>query len=298
MIGHSICKSDWKLHLRTIQEYELVLMYQGEANFTVNNTSFPMSKGDCLLIGPDEPHSAVTDVSNPCRFYYVHFMPQSDVEKLDDDYVRQQISDELNCSTTSTSQSYWIIPQPCADRVYCQRLTFTDAEKDEFFSYFEKALWERNQLSPNSHLMISLYISQILVFLSRMSLEKLKLYGKQSNYFGEAEMPRIIQKAVFYIHENSSGLMCIHDLCRHLEVSSQYLARMFQKKLGISPLQYINHLRIQKAKELMRNTSMTIKEITYAVGMENPYYFSRLFKKVEGIQPTRYLQSLNSHSNE
>lgn len=47
-------------------------------------------------------------------------------------------------------------------------------------------------------------------------------------------------------------------------------------------------LRIKKAKELLKNDSMSIKEVGYSVGYSDPNYFSKVFKKYEGISPTEY----------
>lgn len=62
----------------------------------------------------------------------------------------------------------------------------------------------------------------------------------------------------------------------------------FKKKTGFSPIEYFNHLKMQKASQYLLFTNLRIKEIAQEVGIEDPYYFSRLFTKIMGISPVHY----------
>ena len=66
----------------------------------------------------------------------------------------------------------------------------------------------------------------------------------------------------------------------------------------MSPIRYLNRLRIEKAKEFMRTNAVNISEAALAVGFDNIYYFSRLFKQLEGMSPSAYRAWLNSKSNQ
>jgi YesN/AraC family two-component response regulator len=67
-----------------------------------------------------------------------------------------------------------------------------------------------------------------------------------------------------------------------------YLNRLFVKITGYTILNYLNVLRINKAKEFIRTTKMKFNQISYLVGIEDQYYFSKLFKKISGMTPTKY----------
>ena len=66
------------------------------------------------------------------------------------------------------------------------------------------------------------------------------------------------------------------------------MLKLFNESYGITINNYINNLRITKAKQLLRFSDMRIEEIGHAVGMEDANYFSRAFKKIEGISPSEY----------
>lgn len=67
--------------------------------------------------------------------------------------------------------------------------------------------------------------------------------------------------------------------------SKGHFSKLFTEAIGISPWQYILHLKVAKAKELLLNTKMLIKDISLEVGFEDPNYFARIFRKITGMSP-------------
>lgn len=80
----------------------------------------------------------------------------------------------------------------------------------------------------------------------------------------------------------------VKDVADHLNISPSYLARIFDEKLGISPMKYIIEVKLALAKEMLRSTNMTIKEISSRLHFSDSLYFSRLFSSYEGIPPREY----------
>ena len=67
-----------------------------------------------------------------------------------------------------------------------------------------------------------------------------------------------------------------------------WFIRSFKRYMGVTPMQYVTSIRINKAKELLKNTNYSIQEISGLVGYENPLYFSRIFRKQIGCSPSGY----------
>jgi transcriptional regulator GlxA family with amidase domain len=63
---------------------------------------------------------------------------------------------------------------------------------------------------------------------------------------------------------------------------------MFKRSYGIAPLHFVTQKRMERAKELLRTTSLPFKEISARCGYDDPYYFSRIFKKNEHVSPRRF----------
>jgi AraC-like DNA-binding protein len=80
----------------------------------------------------------------------------------------------------------------------------------------------------------------------------------------------------------------IEDLSREVALSPFHLIRSFRRVYRQTPHQYLVELRIAKAKELLRNTDLSVTEICVAVGFESLGSFSTLFRKLVGIAPSAY----------
>lgn len=86
--------------------------------------------------------------------------------------------------------------------------------------------------------------------------------------------------------------LSIEELAKISQLSLFSFKREFKKEFYDSPKNYINTLRIKKAKELLQLSKMSISEIAYEVGFNDPLYFTRLFKKKVGTSPTSF-RSIN-----
>jgi AraC-like DNA-binding protein len=293
MIGQSVCPADWKLHERTIPGYELIFQHHGMVKFQIEDCTYILTPGDMLLIPPNVRHSGEAYDNTPCRFYFMLFYVKSEVQCIEDSNFVDHVTGLKEIAARETVKYCFILPDTYMDKIYLPTYFSIKGYRDEIFSIFEKALAERNKLTLNSRIMISLQLSQIMVLLTRLLIERYKIDIFISS---EGEMPRLIIEAATYIHEHYSDKLTVKSISTLYGISSQYLIRLFKKKLGITPLQYINQVRILHAKELIRNSFMNFKEITYEIGLENPEYFSRLFKKVEGVPPSTLKRGLNSRS--
>lgn len=97
-----------------------------------------------------------------------------------------------------------------------------------------------------------------------------------------------IKKVLSYIHEKYYEKIYIEDLAKLLGMNSQYFCRYFKKLLGKTPTEYINEVRIEKAKEMLLETNDKIIEIAISCGYDNIGYFIKRFKEQKHMSPTQY----------
>ena len=97
-----------------------------------------------------------------------------------------------------------------------------------------------------------------------------------------------IDEVIHFMHENIERKLTLDDLARQAGLSTSHLSLLFHKKTYYSPLQYLNHLRIQKACQLLDFTDMKINQISPKIGFEDSLYFTRIFKKNMGMSPSEY----------
>lgn len=97
-----------------------------------------------------------------------------------------------------------------------------------------------------------------------------------------------VQKIKEYIDNNYVKKMTIADLSKEMHLSSNYIRNLFVKYLGISPKQYMQNKRMDRACELLLKTDMSILLIAYSVGYDDQLLFSRMFSKRFGVSPKNF----------
>ncbi len=112
---------------------------------------------------------------------------------------------------------------------------------------------------------------------------------------GGAEAPefdRMIDNVVTEIRDHYMEDISLTSLAAKYNLSMARLSEMIKEHLKVNFSDYIASLRIQRAKELLRDESLSIQEIAEIVGYNDYFYFTKVFKKVEGISPSKYRKSI------
>jgi two-component system response regulator YesN len=91
-----------------------------------------------------------------------------------------------------------------------------------------------------------------------------------------------------YIRENYSQPITLDDAARSVFLSPFYLSHSFKDELGITFIEYLTRVRMEGAKKLLSDKSLSMQAIAEAVGYDDASYFSKVFKKNEGVTPNKY----------
>lgn len=102
------------------------------------------------------------------------------------------------------------------------------------------------------------------------------------------QVSNYVELAINYMNLNYSKKISIELLSKIVGVDRTYFYRLFKEATKLSPKEYLSNLRIEKAKMLLCNSKMNIKEIAMSVGFNNYFAFEKLFKEKNGISPTTY----------
>ena len=97
-----------------------------------------------------------------------------------------------------------------------------------------------------------------------------------------------IKKVCDYINSHISNDISLEQMAEYANVSSFYLSRLFKEEKGITFINFLTDRRLEKSRELLNDTDLSIKEITASIGYNDQNYFSRLFKNKYGLSPTEY----------
>ena len=101
----------------------------------------------------------------------------------------------------------------------------------------------------------------------------------------------IVEQAIHYMRENIEQHIAMDDVLHYVGYSQSHFTSLFKRKTGMSPLSYLNRLKVEYACHLLQTTDLRVNQICYKVGFEDPLYFSRLFSKVMGMSPIKFRET-------
>lgn len=109
---------------------------------------------------------------------------------------------------------------------------------------------------------------------------------------GETQNDNIIDEAVKFINENFERKLTVDEIARQVHLSSSQFSRKFKQKTGVSPYEYMQSIRLARAKELLKNTPLSISEIAYRTGFQSDSNFISFFKMRENISPLKFRNTM------
>jgi transcriptional regulator GlxA family with amidase domain len=98
----------------------------------------------------------------------------------------------------------------------------------------------------------------------------------------------VVLEAQLWLQGNLAESISIADLADHLGLTTRTLNRRFQAATGLSPMGYVQRLRVAEARDLLRHSNLSVSEIAWQVGLNDTSYFSRLFREQVGMAPLKY----------
>lgn len=260
----------------------LVFVTDGECVFTVNNIEYIVKKNEAFIIPAEQEYSRKPHLNKPATFYYFHFKTDKPILEADTDAVKQSLEKrKANIEAAIVNDTHGKFES--LENIYINNHVILDDKAPELAKKIEK---EITLGRIESGFLLSLYFSELLGLVMQNTIKELLT---DCNSKTDAPVSHILKKAILYIRQNRKQIITLNDLSSYCGVSPQHMIRLFKAELGITPTQYINRLKITHAKNLIQNNpSLSMKEISYELGFENPNYFSRLFTKLEGENPSDF----------
>ncbi|MFB5676334.1 response regulator [Paenibacillus terreus] len=108
----------------------------------------------------------------------------------------------------------------------------------------------------------------------------------------EAALSEPVKEALDYIKEHIHEPLTMADMAARLHLNASYFSVLFKEQTGTPFSEYVSRLRIQRAKELLLQTRLSVAEIGSRVGYRTDKYFIKVFKELESVSPSRYRQQM------
>ena len=241
--------------------YQMVCVFSGTGMIHTTTDIIPLSPGNIVLIPPSVKHVIVTD----------------------------------NEPMVTSELKFDIFDDVFVDLFTKDKIFFCDRHK-EIFSLFQKIIHEAQENSFLAEDYVTYLFSQILVLFARFFYsDKQTSDQKKTVSFSQVSDDRLAQSIKMYIEENSKQNLRTEDIAASFFLSPSSVYRKFMKAYNVSPMQYLNHVRIQKAKQLLESSDYSITEISNMVGFSSIHYFSKSFSASENVSPATYRSNKKSN---
>ena len=234
---------------RVLNEYQLLYITEGEGIFhsaTVKEAE--IHEGDLFLLFPGEWHS-------------YHPLPQTGWKSYWIGFKGRNMDDRVRAGFLSPQKPiYHVGFSDTIVRLY----------KNAYDAAIEEAAYSQQLMAGFVNLLIGM------------------MYSKERNIQLSRNQVHVdmISRARLRIREALESNLTIQQVAEELGVSYSNFRKLFKEHTGISPAIYQQDLRLQRAKELLSTTNLSIKEIAYRLNFESPDYFSAKFKIKTGRRPT------------
>ncbi|ADL52766.1 AraC family transcriptional regulator [Clostridium cellulovorans] len=267
--GQFVALDKWTHMKRVIDNYELIIGVKNTIFIRQENKEYEVNPGDILLLYPGYTHSGYRYSDKGTSFYWMHFLFKNSFSHLNQKEANSEILPMLNNPMMNKKHNSIILPNTMElsqfEALNIKVRQLFHATTEEFIYPFA----------------LDYLLTSILIEISSQYLIS------KRNVFDRSK-PAKLYSVVEWIKLNIEKDITIDEIATEFSYNKDYLTRLFKKHLGVNLIQYINNSKIVKAKELLINTDMTIKEIAYFLSFKDEKYFMRLFKDYENITPTGY----------
>ncbi len=245
-------------HLHT--SMEIYLIRSGSCSMDIGDTTIHCAKGDFVMIFPNVVHSFYLDDSGECTFCHIHFFTNLFARIIPSENTPVNLIHAL------------LFASPA-----CHRQA-ADSELEELTESVIR-MYQSGAHSPAE--INSLLLCLLMHVLHRSDPDG--TVGSQPEF-----QEKYVSFALNYIENNYMHKILLEDIAKELHISSRYLGKLFTRYMNVSPGNYINIYRINRAIELMETTTLTLTEISGRIGLKDSQHFSKLFFHIIGMTPSAY----------
>lgn len=236
---------------RVLNEYQLLYITEGEGIFnSAHAKDIPLKAGDLFLLFPGEWHTYHPTGKNGWKSYWIGFKGKN-------------VDDRVKAGFLSVDKPIYHV-----------------GFSADIIRLYEEAYKRAQEEAPYSQQILAGIVNHLvgLMYALERSMELSKDHTRVD----------MINLARLRIRESLEADLTIQQIAEDLGVSYSNFRKLFKEFTGISPALYQQDLRLQRAKELLATTTLSIKEIAYRLRFESPDYFSSKFKIKTGKKPSEF----------
>lgn len=243
------------------QAYEFHYFLSSNGTLAIESVSFPIHRETLFFLAPQqEAQLSLTQPHKPLGFYSLAF------ETSEENPLGAAIADP-------SFQTLFPFPWENEGRLFFEQTKKKLSQVDNPYK-MQSAEWG----------LVALVANLVGEFYGRETV------GAQS------EFNIHVEQALEFLQNNIYNSLSLKDICDKLKITEEHLIRLFKKTMNMTPMKYLNNLKIEAASSLLLTTDLSIKEIAWRLGFSSPFHFSRNFKLHSGCSPMEYRANYYLHN--
>lgn len=253
-VHNRIATADWSINSFKMQAHNIVYIYDGKGIFDNGGGKTEVKSGDLVYFGPGARQFMTTDPKTPLKLFTVNFYAA----------VPRFYNSVWSIEPANFGFSF---VNSLEDEAVQNRFTVLFQRLCHLFPLADSVRKGRDRETLNEIL--------ALAEICR---------GSSGISFGVRDK---INRAVHYMTDNYGQKLSLSSLAAEAELSPSYFSAVFREITGKSPIDYLIHLRIYKAKQFLSD-GFSVTAAAEETGFSDIYYFSNVFKRLEGVSPVKF----------
>ncbi|MBQ3118580.1 MAG: helix-turn-helix domain-containing protein [Clostridia bacterium] len=258
---------NWSMTVNRHDHFEMVYIKKGNAIFQIEGIDVNMPPHSIIIIKPGRAHKFIVK-SDVCELIVLSFT------------FKSQKNDAENHVSLTDFVEY------IEDDATGDYLFLSLSKKNDIIHVMNRILRERIKTQVWGDFLSCLLVIELFVLLSRTLKQEWEQSAKNRNL----KLHELLNIAKEYIDNNYDKDLTLTQVAKYIYLSDSYFAHSFKDKFGISPKSYILKVRIEAAKEYLKNTDTKVAEVAKIVGFSSQQRFNDIFKKHENITPLNFRQ--------
>ena len=246
----------YNMKARTLTRHNLIYVMQGRVTWVINGQSFPLKPNDLLIVPPYQRHHAVGQTQ---RVNLGSF--------------------HLSATLPGGRDVFAWLGLPAVRKV----------TRDNRLDRMLRLAVEMFE-NPHQGLM------ELMHGWGELLMQTLIRYDAEQGLLEPQPLDPIVANILEQLQDRLADPPTLEELGEVSGYSAQHLNRLFKQTVGVTPLQYLLRLRMDRAAQLLVDGQWTVAAVGQAVGYDSPFYFSRVFRKHFGLSPSQYQQTACSES--
>ena len=247
--------------------WEIVYADKEDIICTANDKEILLKSGQMLFHKPNVWHTLSSDGKRAPTVFIISFDCRSEAMRFFEDKI-------ITLDKQSLKYVYAIIEE----------------SKRAFDIPFSNPYTKKMELHKTPSLggvqMIKNYLEIMLIGIMRSLTEK---QGENKVFLSESDnVDKMVSDTIALLKQNIDNKITVDELCKKTSYSRAYLFKKFKQTTGKTVMEYYLSLKIERAKQLIRENELSVKQIADKLYFDTPNYFSKTFKKKTGLTPLQY----------